>query len=115
MLQTSDKTYLTHGYDNDGKGYNVCEIIVHSDSSYTFKSYKVSKRNERKHYKKVKPEVSYGKIEKDGEFYKHTEYKNETKTNSYWFSKFAKDKIIIYGEDKNGKLVKLNVYKRIDE
>ena len=35
VAQEGDKTYMTQGYSNDGDGYNICEIVVHADSTYT--------------------------------------------------------------------------------
>lgn len=62
FVQTKDKIYVTHGYSNNDDGYNICKIVVYPDSSYTFKTYKVAKRKDRKKYKSTTPIISFGKI-----------------------------------------------------
>jgi hypothetical protein len=114
FVQTKDKTYMTHGYSNDDDGYNICEIVVHPDYSYTFKTYKVAKRKDRKNYKSAIPIISFGKIKRDGSYYIHTEYKKGKPTDHYLVSKLSDKKIILYKEHDDGYLERLEVYKRIE-
>jgi hypothetical protein len=112
FVQSKDKTYITHGYSNDGDGYNICEIVIHQDSSYTFKKYKVVKRKDRNNYKSSTPIISFGKIKRNGAYFIHTAYKNGYPTDDYLVSRLSDHKIILYKEHDDGYLERIEVYKR---
>nr|WP_321222470.1 hypothetical protein [uncultured Psychroserpens sp.] len=114
FAQDSDQIYLTHDYSNDGNGYNICEIVVHVDSSYTFKKYKVAKRKDPKLYKSSTPHISFGKIKKEGNYYIHTAYSNGKPTSNYLVSRFTNNRIILYKEHDDGYLERLENYKLIE-
>ncbi len=113
--QSSDRTYLGH-YHNYGTAYSygVTEIIIHSDSTYTWKSWSVNNKKEWKTYKKRKPEVSNGKITRNGKFYTLTQYRNGNKTDFNWTAKIHDKQLNFYYPKRNGKLKKSFKYKRIN-
>ncbi|TXD84261.1 hypothetical protein ESY86_06680 [Subsaximicrobium wynnwilliamsii] len=111
--QSQDKTYLRQGYSHDGNGYNVCELIIHSDSSYTFKKYKLENRKSRTEYRNYEPETAYGIIEKVGDFYEHTKIVNDSIPDKQWISQITNKKVILFTEKANGSLKRLEAYKRI--
>ena len=114
VAQEGDKTYMTQGYSNDGDGYNICEIVVHADSTYTFKKYKIPKRTDRKDYRTSAPTITFGKLSKAGAYYIHTAYNDGEPTDSYLVSRLSDKKIILYKELDDGRLERLEAYKRIE-
>jgi hypothetical protein len=112
--QTDDRKYLRHYQSNSTTYfYGVTEIIIHSDSTYTWKSYEVNSKNEWKKYKKNKPEISVGKITQNGKFITLTEYRNGNKTDFNWTVKITNKRLNFYYPNKNEKLRKSAKYKRI--
>lgn len=111
--QPEPKIYITHGYSSDGNGYNVCELFVHPNLDYTFKSYKVPSRREWKNYKMSTPIIDDGKIVKDGDYYIHTKWMNGKPTDATWISKISERKLIFFEIEDNGTSHRSSVYKRM--
>ena len=112
--QSDDRKCLRHYQSNSATYfYGVTEIIIHSDSTYTWKSYEVNSKNEWKKYKKNKPEISVGKITQNGKFITLTEYRNGNKTDFNWTVKITNKRLNFYYPNKNEKLRKSAKYKRI--
>jgi hypothetical protein len=112
--QTTDRTYLRHDHNySTTYSYEVTEITIHSDSTYTLKSWTVNNKKEWKTYKKYEPEISNGKITLNGEFYTLTEYRNGNKTDFDWIVKISDKRLNFYYPNKNEKLRKSAKYKRI--
>ena len=112
--QTTDRTYLRCGHNySTTYSYAITEITIHSDSTFTWKSWDMNSKKEWKTYKKYKPEISIGQITQNGEFYNLTDYINGNKTDIYWTVKFNDRRLKIYYPSKNGKFKKSAKYKRI--
>ena len=112
--QNNDRIYLRHNHNySTTYSYAITEIIIHSDSTFTWKSYDVKNKKEWKNYKKYKPEISIGKIIYNGEFQTLTEYINGNETEINWNVKISNKKLNFYFPDKGGKLKKSVKYKRI--
>ncbi|WCO03527.1 hypothetical protein [Psychroserpens ponticola] len=113
--QNSDRTYLKHNHNySTTYSYEISEITIHSDSTFTWKSWKVNNKKKWKTYQKYKPEVSNGKITQNGEFYTLTEYRNGNKTNFNWTVKISNKRLSFYHPSRNGKIKKITKYKRIE-
>ena len=112
--QKNDRIYLAHG-DNFGPtySYDITEMIIHSDSTYTSKSYSVFNKKDWETYKTKTPEISNGKITRNGEFYILTQYRNGNKTDFFWTVKISDKKLVFYYANDNGKMKKTGTYKRI--
>jgi hypothetical protein len=111
--QTSDPTYLRHDHNySTTYSYEITEITIHSDSTYTLKSWSVNNKKEWKTYTEYKPEVSNGKITRNERFYTLTEYRNGNKTDFNWTVKITDKRLIFYYPNRNGKLRKSAKYKR---
>lgn len=112
--QNSDRTYRNHDHNySTTYSYDVNEIIIHSDSTYTSKSWSVNSKKEWKTYKEYKPEISNGKITKNGNFITLTEYRNGNKTEYSWTIKICDKRLDFYYPNRNGKLRKTARFKRI--
>ncbi|WP_250434702.1 hypothetical protein [Hanstruepera flava] len=112
--QTSDPKYLRHDHNySTTYFYEVTEITIHSDSTYTLKSWSINNKKECKSYKEYKPEVSNGKITRNGEFLTLTEYRNGNKTDFNWTVKVFEKRLNFYYPNKNGRLIKSAKFKRI--
>ncbi len=112
--QTKAKVYLNHDHNySTTYSYEVSEITIHSDSSYTLKSWNLINKKEWKKYKSNEPEISSGKITQNAEFLTLTEYRNENRTDSNWKIKVTDKRLVFYSKNKNGKLRKTKTYKRI--
>jgi hypothetical protein len=113
--QASDPTYLRHDHNyNTTYSYGITEITIHSDSTYTWKSWDVNNKKEWKTYKEYEPEVSKGKITRNGGFYTLTEYRNGNKTDYNWTVKICDKRLNFYYPNRNEKLRKSAKYKRIE-
>src|SRR5690606_38870925 len=103
--QTNDQIYLAHGHNfGPTYSYGITEIIIHSDLTYTWKSYSVANKKEWKTYKIKAAEIHNGKITRNGEFYTLTEYRNGNKTDFTWTVKIFDKKILFYYPNSKGKL-----------
>ena len=112
--QNSDRTYLRHDHNYSTiYSYGITEITIHSDSTFTWKSWNVNNKKEWKTYKKYEPEISNGKITRNGEYYILTEYRNGNKTDFNWTVKFNDKRLNFYYPNKNEKLKISAKYKRI--
>lgn len=112
--QSSDRTYLRHDHNYSNiYSYEVTEITIHSDSTYTLKSWTMNNKNEWETYKKYQPEISNGKITRNNEFYTLTEYRNGNKTDFDWTVKITDKRLNFYYPNKKGKLRKSAKYKQI--
>ena len=112
--QNADRTYLRHDHNySTTYSYEVTELTIHSDSTYTLKSWSVNNKKEWKTYKKYQPEIHNGKITRNGEFYILTEYRNGNKTDFDWTVKIFDRRLNFYYLNKKGKLRKSAKYKRI--
>jgi len=112
--QNIDRTYLAHGHNfGPAYSYDITEIIIHSDSTYTSKNYRVFNKKDWKTYKTRKPEISNGRITRNEEFYILTQYTNGHKTDFYWTVKISDKKIVYYYPNDKGKMRKTATYKRI--
>ncbi len=112
--QDSDRTYLRHGHNySTTYSYGITEITIHSDSTFTWKSWSVYNKKDWKTYKEYMPEISNGKITRNGEYYILTEYRNGNKTDFNWTVKFNDKRLNFYYPIKNEKLRISAKYKRI--
>ena len=113
--QTNDRVYLYHGKSGDSLNrYVVDETTIHSDSTFTTKIYYIS-RKEWEEYKKIKPEISKGKIIRKNNYYVMAEYRNGIKTDYFWNLNILDDKLIFYFSNKRDKLKKSETYYRIEK
>jgi hypothetical protein len=74
----------------------------------------MNNKKEWKTYKEYEPEISNGKIIRDGNFYKLTEYRNGNKTDFNWTVKIKERRLNFYYPNKNEKLKISARYKRIE-
>ena len=112
--QKSDRKYLRHYQGNSTTYfYGVTEIVIHSDSTFTWKNYEVESKRKWKTYKKNKPEIYTGKINQIGKLSTLTEYINGNETDIFWKVKISNKKLNFYYLNKNEKLKKSVKYKRI--
>ncbi|MFS4494653.1 hypothetical protein [Maribacter sp. 2308TA10-17] len=112
--QSNDRTYLGHDHNYSSVySYGISEITIHSDSTYTRKNWSVNNKKEWKTYKNYKPEISNGKITRNGEFYSMTEYRNGHKTDYSWTIKISEKRLNYYYPNKKEKLRISAKYKRI--
>ncbi len=112
--QTNEPIYLYHDHNySTTYSYEVSEITIHSDSSYTLKRYLMKNRKTWKTYKDFEPEISSGKIRRNGKFYTLTEYGNGNKTDIEWNVKVTKSRLIFYFNKRKDKLKKSIKYKRV--
>jgi len=112
--QTVDRTYLRHGHNyGTTYSYEVSEIIIHSDSTYTWSSWAMFNKKEWNEYKSYEPEISSGKITRNAEFHALTEYRNGNKSDFYWTVKITDKRLLFYYPKKKGRLEKSSVYRRI--
>ncbi len=113
--QTLDKIYL-HRNHNYGPtySYSISEITIHSDSTFTWKTWNLRSKKEKKLYKEIVPKSFKGKITQNGKFYTITEYRNGKKSDIYWTIKVNNKRLLfLYYQDINGKLPNGARYKRI--
>ena len=113
--QTSDRTYLRHGHHyGTTYSYQVSQITVHSDSTFTWKVWIMNNKKEWKTYKEFEPEISNGQITQSGKFYTLTEYRNGNKTDFNWKIKINDRRLNFYYPNKKEKLKISAKYKRIE-
>jgi hypothetical protein len=112
--QKNDRTYFSrnHNYSTT-YSYDVTEITIHSDSTYSKRNWSMFGKKEWRKYKNYKPEIKNGKINCNGEFYILTEYRNGIETDYNWKVKITKKRLTYYYEIKNGKYKKGIKFKRI--
>ncbi len=112
--QNSDRTYLSHNHNYSTiYSYAVTEITIHSDATFTWKSWDVNRKKEWKSYKEQEPTISKGKITLNGKYYILTQYRNGNKTDFNWTVKFNDKRLIFFYLNKNKKLKRGTIYKRI--
>ncbi|MGB1042030.1 MAG: hypothetical protein ACPGU6_01435 [Tenacibaculum sp.] len=114
FCQKNNKTYLTrnHNYGTT-YSYDVTEIIIHSDSSYTRRNWNMLNKKEWKNYKEYKPELSEGKISFNGKNYVLNEYRNGNKTDFSWNIMLTEKKLIYFYFKENGGIEKGIKFRRI--
>jgi hypothetical protein len=114
ICQKNDKIYFTrnHNYGTT-YSYDVTEIIIHSDSTYTKRNWSMLNRKEWKDYKKYKPELSAGKISSNGKNYVLNEYRNGNKTDFNRNIILNEKKLIYFYFKENGGIDKVSKYKRV--
>ncbi len=113
--QTFDKTYLhkSHYYGST-YSYAISEITIHSDSTFTWKTWNLRSKKEKKSYKEIVPKSFKGKITQNGKFYTITEYRNGKRSDIYWTIKVNNKRLLfLYYQDINEKLPNGARYKRI--
>jgi len=112
--QKNDKIYFTknHNYSTT-YSYDVTEIIIHSDSTYTRMNWSTFGKKDWKNYKKYKPELSNGKIHFNGKNYVLNEYRNGNKTDFSWNIKLTERKLIYFYYVGQGKIEKGIKFKRV--
>lgn len=94
--QSDDRTYLAHGHNlGPSYSYGITEIIIHTDSTYTWKSYNVNYKKEWETYKTQTAEIHKGKITRNGKFYTLTQFRNGSKTDFSWTVKIFDKKILL--------------------
>ena len=111
--QNTDPLYLWHDYIYDDL-YIVNTMEIHSDSTYTSKDWAFEDKKEWKSYKRMKPNVKNGRIEKKGKYFILTEYKNGKEVTLKSRIKLNKRMLIFYYPNANGKLEAQGNYKRIN-
>lgn len=112
--QTTELKYLRHDHNySTTYSYDVTEITIHSDSTYTLRTWMLNNKKEWKSYNKYKPEINSGKITKNGEFYTLFELRNGNKTDFDWTVKITDRRLNFYYPDEKGKLRISAKYKRI--
>ncbi|MCA0133938.1 hypothetical protein [Winogradskyella alexanderae] len=113
--QSSDRTYLWHGHHYGSTySYQVSQITIHSDSTYTWKVWIMNIKKEWKTYKQYVPQISKGKITRNGKFYNLTEYRNGNKTDYDWKIKIMDRRLKFYYLNIKEKLKLGAKYKRIE-
>ena len=113
--QNSDRTYLTHGHHYGSTySYQVSQITIHSDSTFTWKVWIMNNKKEWKTYKEYEPEISNGRIIPNGKFCTLTEYRNGNKTDFSWTIKIMDRRLKFCYPSKNEKLKIGAKYKRIE-
>jgi hypothetical protein len=112
--QNSDKVYLSRNHHyGPVYSYDVTEITIHSDSSYTRKNWIMVNKKEWRDYKKYIPDVSVGKINRKGDYYQLTEYRDAEKTDFKWIVKITEKRLIYFYYNYKNKLKKGYKFKRI--
>ncbi len=110
----TDRTFLAHDHNyGPTYSYQVSEITIHSDSTFTRKDWRTIRKREWKSYKSFEPEVSSGRIKYSGKFYVLTEYRNGNKTDYSWKVKLSDNRLFFYYLNSKEKLRRGAKYKRI--
>jgi hypothetical protein len=114
ISQNSDKVYLTRNHNfGTTYSYDVTEITIHSDSTYTRKNWSMINKKEWRDYKKYIPDMSVGKINRKGDYYQLIEYRGAVKTDFNWKVKITEKRLIYYYYNYRDKLKKGYKFKRI--
>ena len=110
----NDKTYLAHGIEHGiNHPYGVSELIIKTDSTFSWKSYNVNKNN-WKSYSKNKSVISLsGKVIKENELFVLKEIGCNSKGPHEWFVKITEKKIEFYNKKKTEIIKTKTEYKRI--
>ncbi|MCD2260199.1 hypothetical protein [Psychroserpens luteolus] len=112
--QNNDRTYLAHDHSESMLySYAVAEIIIHSDSTYTWKTWELKNKKDWEKYNLFKPKISTGKVTQKAEFYTLTEYRNGNETDFNFTVKISDRRLTFYYPNKRNKLRKTYTYKRI--
>jgi hypothetical protein len=82
MGQMTAKEYVGHGNSRGPMPcYFVTTIRINSDSTYTRTDYKCGEKRKWRNYKKWESVTSTGTIQKEGKYYKMTEYRDNHSTD----------------------------------
>ncbi len=113
--QSKNRTYLLKGTTNNATNcFQVVELTIHDDSSFTSITFGCGEKKDwRKYYKNWKTKFQNGKTTWDGNYYKLTEYRNGFKTKISWTVKITDKSVSYYHLNKKNKLKKTVKYKRV--
>ena len=92
------------------KKYSVHEYTLRSDSTYTFKNYRLDNKSQRENYRYYKPLTDEGKYRKEGEFYILRPFNQDFDLGKF---KVTDDKMTYFYEWKETRLRKGATYKRL--
>ncbi len=117
FTQSKSKTYLRHDHNYSMTySYDVSELTINSDSTFTWKTWDVRNKKEWKKYKNHYPIlIDVGKVYKKGDFHILREYINGEASDITWTVKITDRKLKIYSsfDKKKGKRETVVKYKRI--
>ena len=111
--QSSNRTYLLKGTSEGATHcYQVVELTIHYDSTFTSIAFGCGEKKNWKNYKNWKTKIHNGKITGSGNYSILTEYRNGFKTEFSWTVKITDKNVFYYALNKNNKLKKTSKYKR---
>ena len=112
--QSNNSTYLLKEASTCIKNYfNVVELTIHDDATFTRISFGCGEKKNWKNYKQWKTQIQNGRISGNGIYNILTEYRNGIKTEFSWTVKISDKRVFYYGPNKNNALKKTKKYKRI--
>lgn len=113
FCQSQNWTYLLKGTSDNNKAcYEVIELTVHDNQTFTSIRYGCGIKKDWKNYKKWQSKILNGHTSKDGEFTLLTEYRNGFKTDNSWQIKISERSVIYYDYNVKGQLKRKAKYKR---
>lgn len=111
--QSVNRTYLMKGTpDNLAYCYQVVELTIHDDATFTSITFGCGDKKNWKNYKNWKSKIQNGRTTWNGKYYELTEYRDGFKTDFSWTVKITDKNVIYYELNKNDKLKKTAKYKR---
>lgn len=110
----NDKIYITHGIEHGiNHPYGVSELIVKTDSTFTWKTFNVDKDNWENYFNDENVISISGKVLKTNDLYILKEVGSNSKGLNEWIVNITERKIEFYIK-KNSELIKTNTeYNRI--
>ena len=110
----NDKIYLAHGIEHGiNHPYGVSELIIKTDSTFSWKNYNVNKNN-WKDYVTTESEISIsGKVLKENELYVLEEIGCNTKGRNKWIVNINEKKIEFYIKENLETIKTKTEYQRI--
>lgn len=113
VAQSQNWTYLLKGSSDSNKAcYEVIELTIHDDQTFTSIRYGCGSKKQWKNYKNWEAAITNGNISSDGLYTVLTEFKNGFKTNNLWKIKITEKAVVYYENNVKGQLKRKARYKR---
>lgn len=111
--QSQNWTYLLKGTSDSNKAcYEVIELTLHEDQTFTSLTYGCGDRKEWKNYKKWRSKIVNGHTSNDGAYTILAEFRNGFKTENVWKIKVSERSVVYFGVNDKGQLKRIAKYKR---
>ena len=111
--QSMNWAYLLKGNSDENKTcFQVIELTIHEDNSFTSITYGCGERKSWKNFKSWKSKIVKGRIDRTGDYTLLNEYKNGFKTKTTWKIKINDKSVSYYAINSKGKMKRTAKYKR---